>query len=65
MYSKFFLVFFSLFLLLLSGLADRFQKLGATKASMDSLTGCRMSLSPMVNPRATHLQLIREDICGK
>ncbi len=65
MYSKFFLVFFSLFLLLLSGLADNFQKIGGLRKPMGSLSRCRIHLSPSMNPSSTHFQLVREEVCSK
>jgi hypothetical protein len=65
MYSKFFLVFFSLFLLLLSGLADSFQKRGAFNEAFAGSGRCRIRLTPSTNPRSTHFQLVREVICEK
>gem|GEM_PF-1536350 len=65
MYSKFFLVFFSLFLLLLSGLAENFHKIANSKETLGGLNRCRIHLSPSMNPSATHFQLVREEVCTK
>ncbi|NBX68291.1 MAG: hypothetical protein EBR01_04925 [Proteobacteria bacterium] len=63
MYSKFFLVFFSLFLLLLSGLAETLQKKGATKADLSFTSQCRVHLTPSLNSKSNQFQLVREVLC--
>ena len=65
MYSKFFLVFFSLFLLLLSGLSERFQKKGNLKNLPAPSNRCRMNLTSVANVGSTHFQLAREIVCEK
>ncbi len=65
MYSKFFLVFFSLFLLLLSGLSERFQKKGNLKNLPARSNRCLVNLTPVANVSSTHFQLAREIVCEK
>jgi hypothetical protein len=65
MYSKFFLVFFSLFLLVLSGLASNFSKRGDFRTEGRVPQKCQVQLAPTINLRASHFQMVREVICDK
>jgi len=65
MYSKFFLVFFSLFLLLLSGLAGTLEKRGNSGNSVGFSSDCWVHSSPSVDSSSNHFQLVSEVLCDK
>jgi len=64
MYSKFFLVFFSLLLLMISGLAESFQKVSVQREQTKKQKSCSDTLLP-VSGQNGFTQLVLQVSCEK
>jgi hypothetical protein len=65
MYSKFFLVFFSLLLLMLSGLAESFQKKTTETPVITARRTCKDRLLPAAARTGSFSNLVHEVSCEK